>query len=68
MKPHKCPVCNGSGLVLSGIVTGLTGSQATAVPCHGCQGRGWVGEGAFEEAILVELRRIGNILHVMADK
>ena len=47
-KPHKCPVCEGSGEVKQTTYTstsaGLMENYAThtMVNCHGCNGKGWV--------------------------
>ncbi len=38
VKPHKCPVCDGSGVVY-GIAE--TGAMPTT-KCHGCDGNRWV--------------------------
>ena len=49
LQPHKCPVCDGSGVKISTIYTstgasgqiGISSSQYTQI-CHGCDGKGWV--------------------------
>ena len=47
-KPHKCPVCEGSGEVKQttyiSTTAGLMENHAThaTVTCHGCAGKGWV--------------------------
>lgn len=45
-KPHKCPVCNGTGLVHNGfynsIVQGQVTTDATPETCKTCNGQGIV--------------------------
>lgn len=45
-EPHKCPVCNGNGLVPNGFYTQTTGrwSSANVEPerCKSCNGKGVV--------------------------
>ena len=45
--PHKCPVCDGSGLVsrppnIAGDVSGWSGSGTPTYPCRACTGSGVV--------------------------
>ena len=47
MKAVLCPVCNGSGKVTDPAVCrwkDTTNVQLTppTIPCHGCEGKGWV--------------------------
>jgi len=39
-KPHKCPLCNGTGGRPEGFIEG----SSTFTPCHGCGGSGVVWE------------------------
>ena len=41
-KPHKCPVCNGSGAVIEQSFT--TSTAVNTVVCHPCKGEGIVWE------------------------
>lgn len=46
MKPYKCPICNGTGIVPGGFYLSVNGysstSTATAKVCRQCQGSGIV--------------------------
>ena len=48
MIPHKCPICNGNGLVPNGFYRQTSGSwstsDATPEKCRTCQGTGIVWE------------------------
>lgn len=39
--PHRCPVCDGSGVYAPGHVTSAPPTRSSH-PCHGCDARGWV--------------------------
>ena len=40
LKPHKCPVCEGSGKNLCQLSDGYKPDKL--LECHGCNGKGWV--------------------------
>lgn len=44
MKAVQCPVCNGTGLKAVIPVT----EKCETLPCHGCNGKGWVEVGDQE--------------------
>lgn len=49
MKPHKCPVCDGTGLVskpshIAGDIHMWTDSQTAPYPCRACTGSGIIWE------------------------
>lgn len=47
MIPHKCPVCNGNGIVDAGFYNQTSGMWASAggiEPCRACNGQGIVWE------------------------
>ena len=51
--PHRCPVCNGQGLVQNGFyraigVDSYTSSDATPEQCKSCQGTGIVWNCEYE--------------------
>lgn len=57
MKPYKCPICNGTGIVPGGFyfsVNGYCSSTNTSEMCRQCQGRGiiWDVEDYNYEALL----------------
>lgn len=54
MKPHKCPVCNGQGLVskppyIAGDQMQWISTNTGPYPCHACGGTGIVWEPEEEE-------------------
>ncbi len=50
MKPARCPVCNGAGVVRSEDSTGTV----ISITCHGCPGgRGWVEVSEVDECVIV---------------
>ncbi len=46
MKAVKCPVCEGSGQIMTVIPDGTSLRQdGSTTTCHGCDGKGWVAVG-----------------------
>jgi DnaJ-class molecular chaperone len=40
---QRCPVCNGAGVLSNREYPGnVTALAPPTIPCHGCEGRGWV--------------------------
>jgi len=43
---ERCPICGGTGVVVwdneKGRYVGCARVEISAVPCHGCGGKGWV--------------------------
>jgi len=43
MKAQKCPICLGTGKVqVTEKETLIFGKLNNTIPCHGCNGKGWV--------------------------
>ncbi len=58
MKPARCPVCNGAGVVRSEDSTGTV----ISVTCHGCPGgRGWVEVSEVDECVIVPPKEASGI-------
>lgn len=57
MKPMRCPVCNGSGVVRQeapGIgMEGAATSVSVTITCHGCSGKGWVEISEVDECVVI---------------
>ncbi len=47
MKPHRCPVCEGSGVYIGCESTGTCSPTRASHPCHGCNASGIVWDGGF---------------------
>ena len=58
--PHRCPVCNGSGLVYGTLYHG----PVEQVPCRSCNGTGvvWSPHTSTAEAERIELRPIPGVI------
>ena len=53
MKPARCPVCNGSGVVRQEASPENAGDISITVTCHGCSGKGWVEVSEVDECVIV---------------
>lgn len=63
MKPYKCPICNGTGIVPGGFyfsVNGYSTSTNTTEMCRQCQGIGiiWGVEDCNHEAVDMVMERL----------
>ena len=63
MKPHKCPVCNGNGIVDAGFYNQTSGewtSTGGTEPCRSCEGTGIVWETDNDQQAIEVLEREGE--------
>ena len=58
MKPYKCPVCEGRGVVPPNFYSGLGYvGDTTNITCQACQGKGIVWDGSVMGGVVVAHRK-----------